>query len=174
MLAVGPDAGQRRKSSHKGVGMTGHKLAAAVGGAALVLGCSAAVAYAASSATVKIVLPPGANAGIAFTYTVKGTFKASKLTGPRPRSAYIIGLKQPAKYACRSTEPADWTKVGPSATAFKVTKSGSPFSFGRVWHVPSSLPKERFCVYVYSQQFASNGHSQGAKELASSTVTFPS
>lgn len=154
--------------------MTSKRLALAVGAAAAVIGCTAAIAYAATShATVKIVLAPNANAGTNFGYTVKGTFKKSALTGPHPRRAYVIGLKQPAIYPCRLTEPADWLKVGPSRRAFHVTPSSSPFSFHRFWAVPATIGRYRFCVYVYSQPFNTLGHSGAAKELARFGISFP-
>lgn|GEM_PF-5506350 len=87
----------------------------------------------------------------------------------------MIALRQPSSYACRSTEPADWKKVGPSRKFGSRSESTSPFVIHASWPPAgfSASTGQRLCSYMYSQALVSNGDAGAAKLLAISFVTLP-
>ena len=138
----------------------------------LAIGCSAAVAGATVHATLKTVLPANHHAQNTFSFKIKGTFAHSQLTGTNPKKAYVITLRQPSSYACRSTEPKDWLDVIPSRTFATDTESTSPFTWHNTW-TGFGNTGERLCSYLYSQRLTNNAHAGAAKLLASSFATLP-
>jgi hypothetical protein len=140
------------------------------GALVLASGCSAAVANVAGAASIKIVLPAHVHASSNFSYSIKGTFSTSQLTGSSPKKAYVVVLRQRRTDACKSTEPKDWIQVGSSRLNYRGSQAHSPFSQTASW---LGFSFARVCAYLYSRPFTQLGNAAGAKLLATRSATVP-
>jgi len=130
--------------------MTGKRLAALVGTLVAAIGCSAAVASAAT-ASLQLLISPGAHANTNFSFPVKGTFKKSKLTGKNPKQAYVVILMQPASVSCDRSEPKDFAKRYVHVLWKGSVGSSSPFSKSVMWNKQATDQTYRLCAYLFSR-----------------------
>ena len=139
----------------------------------LAIGSSLAVAGAANAASgagVTVVVPVHAKAPQTFQFTVKGTFKTNQLTGPAPKKAFLIVLRQPVADACRSNERDDWLHISASLRTFVGTEAKSPFGQKVTW---SHYTYRRVCAYLFSKPFSQLGKPGTSKQLARGSATVP-
>jgi hypothetical protein len=131
----------------RGLGKGGKRLGRGVGAFALAIGCSGALAAAASAATMAVNVTPGSiHRNQSFHIKIHGTYSKSEI---KARQAYLVAFIQYKTAPCKSNATKEKAVYG---TPFTHMNAG-PTSFGWDFRFKAGSPgSRRVCAYLYPKK----------------------